>query len=90
MKRALSLFLLLALAAPSVAQPPGPDVVGFYFDESAVSSHLVTPLLYQPNDCYLVLCNPSGNGLLGWDCYPHLDPLESFSSVTQWCLAEPS
>jgi hypothetical protein len=85
MKKLVVLLCLLVAGSALAGIDPDPNSVGIFKDAAATTYEETAPLMYQPNTCYLVLSNPTTDGILGWECYITFDPgVGGFSSVTGW------
>lgn len=84
MKKLVVLLCLLVASSAFAGVDPDPNSVGIYFDQEGFIFEDSAPVMYGPNNCYLVLMNPTTNGILGWECYVTFDPAGGFSSVTGW------
>ncbi len=84
MKKLVVLLCLLVAGSAFATVDPDNNSLGVFLDEAATLAEEHAPLMYQPNNCYLVLSNPTTDGILGWECYITFDPGAGFSSVTGW------
>ncbi len=86
MKNVLLVLSLLLIAGSALAVlDDDPDRIGIYFDLTADTVYLDTPL-YTQVMTYLIITNPTAASIAGWECSLEFD-LEALSVMGGWIYA---